>query len=237
MSDARNKTPPRYRQIKDDLLARIAAGEWPVGAAIPPEETLARAYAVARMTVNRALSELTQAGHLTRARGSGTFVAPPRVEASLLEIRNIADEIAERGHRHACEPRHLGKDAADAALAAAFDLRRGAALFRSVVVHRENGAPIQVEDRWINPAVAPAYLAQDFTTQTPSAYLSSVAPLTAASYTVEARLPTPEVAAMLAIDADAPCLVVHRRTRSGERVASVATLWHPGDRYRLTGGI
>lgn len=237
MSRPTEKTPPRYQQIKDELLARIAAGEWKVGDAIPPEETLARDFAVARMTVNRALRELTQAGHLRRARGSGTFVAPPQVEASLLEIRNIADEIAERGHRHRSELQLLERTAADPALATAFAVARGTTLFHSLIVHYENDAPIQIEDRWVNPAVAPDYLNQDFGALTPNAYLSAVAPLSRARYSVEARLPTRELAALLGAEARLPCLVVNRSTQAGQDVASVVTLWHPGERYRLTGSI
>ena len=237
MNDTNKKTPPRYQQIKDELLARIAAGEWKVGEAIPPEETLARDFAVARMTVNRALQELTQAGLLRRARGSGTFVAPPQVEASLLNIRNIADEIAERGHRHRSELHLLERALPDAALATAFGVARRVKLFHSVIVHYENDLPIQVEDRWVNPVLAPDYLGQDFTAQTPNAYLSAVAPLSGAHYSVAAGLPTPEVAIMLAVDAAMPCLIVHRTTLAGNAVASVVTLWHPGERYRLTGRV
>lgn len=32
-----------------------------------------------------------------------------------------------------------------------------------------------------------------------------------------------------------PCLMLHRRTWSRDAVASVANLWHPGDRYQFTG--
>lgn len=228
-----DRPAPRYRQIKDELLARIRAGEWCVGEAIPPEEGLARDFGVARMTVNRALRELTDAGVLTRTRGAGTFVAPPRVEAPLLEIRNIAEDIAARGHQHAAELRSLSRGSADDERAAAFELPPGAPLFHSVLVHLEDGRPIQVEDRWVNAALAPDYLTLDFTAETPNAYLSRVAPLARADFSVEARLPTREVAAWLAIDARAPCLVMRRLTRTAGGVASVATLWHPGERYRL----
>jgi GntR family transcriptional regulator, histidine utilization repressor len=237
MSMDDTKTTPLYQRIKQDLLDRIAAGEWSEGEAIPTEQALARGFGVARMTVNRALLDLTQAGVLVRRRGSGTFVAPPRAHTSLLQIRNIADEIAERGHCHDSALFRLERTVADGAAAHALGLAPGAPLFRSVVVHRENGVPIQVEDRLVNPDVAPLYLGQDFSCITPSAYLQQVAPLIGAQYTVEARLPTREIAAMLDIGMRAPCLVVHRTTRTELRIASLAVLWHPGQRYQLTGGV
>ena len=83
-----------------------------------------------------------------------------------------------------------------------------------MIVHEENGQPIQVEDRWVNPACAPAYLEQDFTRITPNEHLMAAAPLQGATYSIEA-LPAPrEVAEMLGIGAGQPCLVLRRRTTS-----------------------
>jgi GntR family histidine utilization transcriptional repressor len=40
-------------------------------------------------------------------------------------------------------------------------------VFHSVMVHLENGVPIQYEDRYVNPQAAPDYLATDFTRPRP----------------------------------------------------------------------
>jgi GntR family histidine utilization transcriptional repressor len=42
---------------------------------------------------------------------------------------------------------------------------------------------------------------------------------------------------MLSIAAGAACLVLRRRTTSQGRVASVATMWHPGQLYKFTGSV
>jgi GntR family histidine utilization transcriptional repressor len=106
-----------------------------------------------------------------------------------------------------------------------------------VIVHFENEVPIQVEDRWVNPDCAPAYLEQDFSTITPNEHLMLAAPLQGATYRIEALPAPPEVAALLAIGAAACCLVLKRRTTSGGLVASVATMWHPGHLCQLTGSV
>ena len=46
-----------------------------------------------------------------------------------------------------------------------------------------------------------------------------------------------EVAAMLAIEARQSCLVLRRRTTSRGLVASVVTMWHPGQLYQYTGSV
>lgn len=67
----REKTQLRYARVQQHLRARIAAGEWGPGAAIPPETELAQQFGVARMTVRQALDGLRREGPLTRARGHG----------------------------------------------------------------------------------------------------------------------------------------------------------------------
>jgi GntR family histidine utilization transcriptional repressor len=226
---------PAFQRIKAFLLDGIAAGEWREGERIPSEPALARRFGVARMTVNRAVRDLAAERVLSRARGSGTFVAPPPHQSTLVEIRSIADEIRARGGTHRAEVLALGAIKADAALATELAVRRGARLFHSRLRHLEDGAPIQVEERWVVPALAPAYLAQDFTATTPSEYLLRVAPLARVEYRIEARPPTPALRADLRLGPGEPALLLHRRTFSRGRPASVAELWHPGGRYRLTG--
>ena len=226
---------PIFQRIKDYLIGEIAAGRWKEGDLVPSEQALVRQFGVSRMTVNRAVRELTAEQVLTRRQGSGTYVAPQKYQATLLEIRNIADEVRARGHVHASRPRVLEQGVAGEALAAQFGVAPGATLFHSLIVHDENGQPIQVEDRWVNPACAPAYLQQDYTRITPNEHLMAAAPLQGASYSIEA-LPAPrEVADMLAVAPGAACLVLKRKTTSNGLVASVVTMWHPGHLYKFTG--
>lgn len=226
---------PAFQRIKDFVLAQIQSGEWQQGQAVPGEEALARTFAVSRMTVNRAMRELSDSGVVVRVQGSGTFVAQSKHQSTIVEIRNIADEVAARGHRHRSELHRLERCKADAALAAQFQLPPGHALFHSVVVHFEDDVAIQAEDRYVNPAVAPDYLDMDFRTQTPNEYLMRVAPLQSVKFVIEAQAAPASVNEMLQMEAREPCLVLRRQTFSNGQVASVATLWHPASRYQFAG--
>ena len=108
-------------------------------------------------------------------------------------------------------------------------LRKGAPVFHVQLVHLENGVPIQLEDRHVNPALAPDLLERDLTQVTPSAVLFEHAPLTEAEQVVEAVLATPEQAALLDVAAGSALLMVSRRTVSQGAVASIARLYHPGN--------
>ena len=228
---------PVFQRIKDFLTAQIAAGHWKEGDVIPSEQALVRQFGVSRMTVNRAVRELTAESVLTRRQGSGTFVAPQKYQATLLQIRSIADEVRARGHVHRSSLQLLEQSPASELLAKQFELPAGLALFHSIIVHYENGVPIQVEDRWVNPQCAPAYMEQDFSRVTPNEYLVAAAPLQGASYSLEALAAPRDIADMLAMDARQPCLVLRRQTRSGGKVASIVTMWHPGHRYQFAGSV
>ena len=187
------------------------------------------------MTVNRALRELAAEGLVTRVQGSGTVVAQLNRIYSTLAFRDIHEEILERGHVHSSRVVRNGRIRAGAALARSFGLAAGARMFHSVLVHLEDGVPIQFEDRLVNPAAAPDYLSADFTSTTPTHYLVEHAPLTEASYSIEACLPTALEASSLGLSPAAPCLVMTRCTRSGVHVASLARLVYPGLLYSFHG--
>ena len=77
---------PRYQQLRDDLVQRIAAGEWAPGDAIHTEAELSAAYAVSTGTLRKAIDLLVAEGVLTRSQGKGTFVRRPRFDSSLFRF-------------------------------------------------------------------------------------------------------------------------------------------------------
>lgn len=224
---------PRYQQIKDYLLDRIHSGAWPVHHQIPPEERLARDFAVSRMTANKAIRDLVQMGYLTRQAGLGTFVADRKAESSLHEVLNIAGEVRARGHAYDNEVILREAIAANDDVALNLGVRVGTRVFHTILVHRENGRPIQLEERFVNPKWVPHYLDTDFSRHTPNEVLVAACPISDVEHVVEAVLVDPQTAAWLDTTTDAPCLLMIRRTWSDEHLVSYARLTHPGDRYKL----
>lgn len=226
---------PLYKQVKEHVVARVLAGDWPLGQRMPSENQLTGDLGVSRMTVHRALRELTSEGWLTRVQGAGTFVAEAKPQSALMEIRNIREEITERGHTHSCEVVLLTQEKADADIAHALDVGAGKDVYHSVLVHKEDKHPVQVENRHVNPAFAPNYLEQDFTRVTAFEYLGQLGPLDAAEHILEAVLPNEVNRRLLRCRASDPCLLVTRRTWSNGLVVSRVRQMYPGSRYRLAG--
>ncbi len=76
---------PLYRRIYDDIKARIEDGTYGAGDKVPSEAELSSAYSVSRITVRRAIEDLSSDGYLIKRRGLGTFVCAPRMRRKLLQ--------------------------------------------------------------------------------------------------------------------------------------------------------
>lgn len=221
---------PAYQRIKTIISQGLTNGTLTPGAPVPSENELVDALGLSRMTVNRAMRELTTAGLLTRVRGIGTFIAEPKAPGALMEVRNIADEITQRGSTYTARVLLLEDLPAHQAPT---DFKGPA--YHSLIVHYENGRPFQLEDRLVNAHLIPHYKTQDFTQKTPNEYLSQIAPLTQGRHSIEAILPSPEEAELLELPPSSPCLLIRRHTYSHQSLISVARLLHPGSRIKLEG--
>jgi len=225
---------PQYQKIKQFITDHIDNGEWTTGYRVSSDNVLATQFGVSRMTANRAMRELTDVGILTRIAGVGTFVAEHVPQTPLFEIKNIAEEIESRGHHYSAVLHTLIEEPASQDVALELKIPIETHIYHSLLVHCENEIPVQLEDRFVNPDRVPQYINQDFSHITPNAYLTVTAPLTEVEQIIEAILPDALTQQLLSIDADQPCLLIHRRTWSGSLVSS-ARLIHPGNRYRMGG--
>lgn len=87
-----------YRQVAEDLLARMRRSELPPGERLAPEGQLARQYGVNRLTVRRALEDLARAGKVRTEHGVGSFVAVPPMRHRIDDgAASLSESMAERG--------------------------------------------------------------------------------------------------------------------------------------------
>ncbi|CDZ60269.1 histidine utilization repressor [Neorhizobium galegae] len=224
---------PIYERLKTEIKHRIDTGEWPAHHRVPSENEIAQTLNVSRMTANRALRELAMEGVIVRVQGRGSFVAKKKRSAPFLGVRNIADEIAERGSTHGSQVILAQTEVCGHELAEAMNIEVGLPAFHSVILHHEDDVPIQLEDRFVNPAVAPDYLDQNFQEMTPNAYLTRIAPISHTEQFVEAVSPQPWECRHLAIARSEACLLIRRRTWSTGQIVTSVRLLYPGSRYRL----
>jgi GntR family histidine utilization transcriptional repressor len=224
---------PLYVTLKDYVRTRVETGEWAVGHRVPSENELVELLGVSRMTANRALRELADEGFVVRVQGKGSFVASKKRTSQFQSVPNIADEITRNGGVHTANVIVLRMESCDAELAEALSIEIGSPVSHSIMVHAEDSVPMQIEDRFVNHAIVPHYIDQDFGKATPNGYLTAIAPIVRAEQHIEAVTAQPWECKLLAISKTEPCLLVRRRTWSDAGVISSVRLLYPGSRYRL----
>lgn len=172
-------------------------------------------------------------GLVERVQGVGTS---PRscTASSTLRIRDLHEEIVERGHQHSARVVRLRAERAPVALAGRTGLEVRGERVPQLDRARRAGVPLQCEDRYVNPACAPHYLSVDFTRTTPTHYLFDTTVLWRAQFSIEAALPTAEEAALPASRPPTPASSSCAARSRSEAVITLARLV-PGARYTLQG--
>ncbi|HMO09288.1 MAG TPA: GntR family transcriptional regulator [Paracoccaceae bacterium] len=220
-----------WQEIRDDLRRRIAAREWPPGATIPGEETLAADYAAARATVNRALRELAVAGLVERRRKAGTRVTQGAPRRAVLSIPVLRAEVEAAGKAHSFHILALREGVPPEAVRARLGANTPGRMFAIDTLHRADGAAFALERRWLNPAAVPGPM-PDLTRVTVNEWLLSTLPYAEGEIVFSAEAAGPEEARHLGCATGAALFCVERVTRTGAVPVTWVRLFHaPG--YRL----
>lgn len=85
----------RYVQIAEALQHEIQT--LGPNTLLPTENALATKFSVSRLTVRSALSLLERAGTVTRTRGRGTVVNPPKVVRNNIPMQTLEDDFKRQG--------------------------------------------------------------------------------------------------------------------------------------------
>ena len=136
---------PLYHQLMQRISDDIDKGTYPIGSRIPPEHELEETYQVSRVTVRRALSELTAEGLLERKQGKGTFVSAPRISQDLKSIHSFHDSCRQNGVRPTTRVIHVMEVPADSADIADLSVREGDRVVETLRVRSADGEPVVLE--------------------------------------------------------------------------------------------
>lgn len=211
-----------HEKIRADFEARILAGVLAPGDRLPTEQELMQTHGCSRMTVNKALSALQSAGLIDRRKKAGSFVARPRVHSMVLDIPDLAEQIAGRGQAHSYRLLRREVRGPAASLEQEVILANGAMLLELDGIHYADGHSLAVEHRLIAIRAVPAIVDVDLDAISPGAWLLRHVPWTEAENRISAVGASREEATRLAIAPGAPCLCVERHTwRGGDPITYV----------------
>jgi GntR family histidine utilization transcriptional repressor len=218
--------------IRGVIEDRIMSGAWHPGDRVPAEHELMVEFGCSRMTVNRALSALADAGFVERRRRAGTVVARPKRQMAAIAIPDIQAQVEATGAPYRLETLAVEKVAGRAVPAAA-RLAEAAAVLAITCRHRGAGV-FALEQRWINLDAVPQAAAVDFARVAPGRWLLDHVPWTEGDYRITA-IAAGERAGLLETTPDAPCLSFERWTsRAGATLTYVRQVF-PGA-FALTAG-
>lgn len=224
---------PLFKEIKVFIIKQINDKVYLSGEKIPTEAELVEMYNTSRPTVNKAISELVIEGYVERFPRSGTFVKKQIAQSSIMELKNIADEIKSRNNTYSNGLVLLEEIKASEKIAESLNVVKDQKIFISKMIHKENDVPVRFDMRYINPLCAPLYLKQNFKNVTPNEYLQEVCPFNKVENSIEAVMPNEILQKYLEIDKNEPCLLISRIVVSNKQIASYSKLYYPGSRYKL----
>lgn len=230
--DAKEQT--LHQRIQGDIETKIVSGEWPVGSRIPFEVDLARQYGVSRMTVNKVLTQLARAGLIDRVKRSGSFVRQPQTQSAVLEIGDIRAEVESLKLPYDFRVIQRRKHRATSADRLRLDVPPSASVLDVTCLHRAGGHPFCLEERLISLDTVPEAEAATFADMTPGQWLLRQVPWTSAEHRIHASAADEPTAAALDVAHGTACLVIERRTWSGNGPVTQVRLTYPGDRHALT---
>jgi len=222
-----------HQRIRSTIEQRILSGEWRPGHRIPFEHELMAEYRCARMTVNKALQSLAEAGLIERRRRAGSFVRRPSVHSAVLAIPDIQAGILARGLAYRYELLHARRCRASRA-----DRETMGALPTGTVLvlrcrHFAARRVFALEHRRIMVDAVPHIGDADFATEPPGSWLLRHIPWHEAELQIAAMNADAEIATLLEVPSGTACLVVDRQTwRAGAAITAVR-LWFPGDLQKL----
>lgn len=240
---------PAYKQLADLLRQQIITGELAPGAPLPSEARLRQELSVSRNTVRLAVQLLRSEGHVTTEHGRGTYVRERPHVRRLGPDRYRAD-VTPEGEETSFTRDH-GIDWADYRLDKVFreipaagpradllDVAEGTPLLERHFTFYARGEPQQ-----ISVSVYPLVQVEGTPVADPDnepwpggniAQLASIGiTVTRVEESVTARMPMPDEAETLTMDAGTPVLAITRRMFAGDRPVEVADIVIPADRVAL----
>lgn len=233
MTESKSTSQTLHQRILGDIEGKIVSGEWPPGHRLPFEIDLAMQYDCSRMTVNKVMTQLAKAGLIERRKKSGSFVTRPQAQSAVLEINDIEAEVRSLNldYSFVLKRRNIRK-ANDTDLRS-LDAEAGSDVLDLMCVHFAGKRPFCVEERLINLANVPEAASADFAATPPGQWLIRQVPWSTAEHRIRAVAAASEMAELLDVTKGTACLVVERRTWSGEGPVTRVRLSYPGETHEL----
>lgn len=225
----------RYQRVQQELAEEIEGGRRPAGSRLPPERALAEHFGVSRVTLRRALEELSRAGVVSRA-SSGWEVAGTRIGEPPNVLMSFSEMALSKGLRPGARVLERLTRPASIDEAEALGLAPGAPLFALARLRSMDDVPILIDHTLIPLSLAPGLDESDLEGASLYSMLEERYGMrpTRARITVEAIAADANSAGLLGLELGQPLLRCEQQTEdeTGRRI-ELSEMIYRGDRYRF----
>lgn len=222
-----------HELILSDIQGNILSGRWGPGQRIPVEHELMRQYRCSRMTVNKVVTQLAQAGLIERRRKVGSFVRRPQSQSAVLSIPDIKTEVELLKLPYRFEILKRTKRVATREYRALLGTEEAVPVLELVCRHFAEDQPFCIEFRLVDLHAVPAAATANFDEVAPGAWLLRQVPWNVAEHRIRASGVGAEDAARLKVKLGTPCLIVERTTRISAFPITFVRLTYPGNLHEL----
>jgi GntR family transcriptional regulator len=231
-----NSSAPLYARVEDVLASDIADGTLSPGIRLPAEQSLIERFAVSRTTIRQAIQNLIRRGLIEIRRGTGTFVAQPKISQELTELTGFVEDMQALG-RHA-SARLLDQQVvpANENVARQLALAVGTLVVRIQRVRLADKIPLSFDETYLPREIGEKIVENDLEAEPIFSLLEQKynTPLVEAEYRLEAVSADAAVARALGISIGSPVFLIERTSYStGQRPIDHEKLYYRGDQIRF----
>ncbi|SAI31348.1 GntR family transcriptional regulator [Bordetella ansorpii] len=227
---------PLYHQLFLSLREAIFRGDFQPGSMLPSEAELEKQFGISRITVRRAIDELTSRALVRREKGRGTRVLERTLPPSGIigSIEAMVDSSLAMGMQTEVQLLEFEYVPAPEAAARALDLERGVPVQHAIRVRKLDATPFSYLETYVPETVGRRYERHDITAQPLVALLEEAGiTISRAVQTISAESATPELGRALHLAPGAPLLKVERTVYAQDDLpVEYITAWYHPQMYK-----
>jgi GntR family transcriptional regulator len=230
----RSSPIPYYYQLQEILRSWIQNDQLPPHTRLPSEADLGDRFDVSRTVVRQALRGLERDGLIYRVKGSGSFVAQPKLRQQISELTSFTEDMRARSVEAGSKVLRQEMVQATELVSGRLDLSRSAPVFLLQRVRYADGEPLAIETAYLGFDGCEVLVRENFEDRSLYKTLAKTCGMRPyqAEQELEAAIVRPGEAEWLEIELGAPVMLIHRTTYDAEMkpVEFVKSVYR-GDKY------
>lgn len=153
----------RHRQDAMELIeCYLQKNDVQPNGKLPAEREMCEMWGVNRSTLRAAIRRLTEMGKLYSLKGSGTYVAPPKLERNLQDVKSTTESVRSSGHQLRTRVLESEVILADQYISEKLQVPQDTKVLFMRRLRIMDGVPYTIETNYVNLNLCPQIVDHDF---------------------------------------------------------------------------